>query len=174
MNNYKINKNKPSIGTEQVLKHKDFNKVLHEYKGLYNYKNATKPFYKNVKFLGFIVLVCTVALVVMVVDREESEEPKEEKKKEEVIKQVPATVTPVIADTTTKVTTEEAAIVSKKKEPKKSVVKKNSHTIIKEDSSSLEIPNKPQTSMPVQETKGKPKTKAEVKNNKDLIYQKNM
>jgi len=171
MNNYKINKNKSSLSTEQVLKHKDFNKLLHEYKGVYNYKTATKPFYKNIKFLGIIVLVCTVALVVMVVDKEEDEQPKEVKKKEEVIKQVPLPITPA-SDTVTQITTETATISKKKEQPKKSVVKKDN--IIVEDPSGIVVPDEPKNTMPVQETKEKPKREVEIKNNDKPFYKKSL
>ncbi|HXA02099.1 MAG TPA: hypothetical protein VNW99_08930 [Cytophagaceae bacterium] len=70
MNNYKINKNKSLPDDEKIRKHMDFNKVLGEYNKVHSYSHATRPFYKNKKFMGFIILLATVILAIIIIERE--------------------------------------------------------------------------------------------------------
>ncbi|MFL5730249.1 MAG: hypothetical protein ACJ75J_12255 [Cytophagaceae bacterium] len=70
MSKYKINKDKVMPDDEKIRKHMDFNKVLGEYQKVHSYRDATKPFYKNKKFLGFIILLATVLLAIVIIDRE--------------------------------------------------------------------------------------------------------
>ena len=70
MSNYKINKNKVLPDDEKIRKHMDFNKVLGEYQKVHSYRHATRPFYKNKKFLGFIILLATMILALIIIERE--------------------------------------------------------------------------------------------------------
>jgi hypothetical protein len=70
MSNYKINKNKSLPDDEKIRKHMDFNKVLGDYNKVHSYNHATRPFYKNKKFLGFIILLATVILMIIIIERE--------------------------------------------------------------------------------------------------------
>jgi hypothetical protein len=70
MSNYKINKNKAFPDDDKIKRHMDFNKVLGEYQKVHSYRHATKPFYKNKKFLGLIILLATVILALVIVERE--------------------------------------------------------------------------------------------------------
>jgi hypothetical protein len=70
MSNYKINKNKSLPDDEKIRKHMDFNKVLGEYQKVHSYRHATRPFYKNKKFLGFIILLATVILALIIIEKE--------------------------------------------------------------------------------------------------------
>jgi hypothetical protein len=70
MSNYKINKNKSLPDDEKIRKHMDFNKVLGEYQKVHSYRHATRPFYKNKKFLGFIILLATVMLALIIIEKE--------------------------------------------------------------------------------------------------------
>jgi hypothetical protein len=70
MSKYKINKNKPLPTDEKIKSHMDFNKLVGDYNKIHNFKNATKPLYKNPKFLGFITLLSTVILLFIIIERE--------------------------------------------------------------------------------------------------------
>ena len=70
MNNYKINKNKSLPDDKKIMRHMDFNKILGEYNKVHSYKSATMPFYKNKKFLGFMILLATMILVIIIIERE--------------------------------------------------------------------------------------------------------
>jgi hypothetical protein len=84
MSNYKINKNKSLPDDEKIRKHMDFNKILGEYNKVHSYKHATRPFYKNKKFLGFIILLATVILALIIIEKEnEKAEIKELKNSKE-------------------------------------------------------------------------------------------
>jgi hypothetical protein len=74
MSKYKINKNKPLPTDEKIRSHMDFNKLVGDYNKIHNYKNATRPLYKNPKFLGFIALLSTVILVFIISERENEQQ----------------------------------------------------------------------------------------------------
>jgi hypothetical protein len=73
MKNYTINKNKSLPDDEKIRKHMDFNKILGEYDKVHSYSHATKPFYKNKKFLGFIILLATIILAIVILEKENEE-----------------------------------------------------------------------------------------------------
>jgi hypothetical protein len=171
MTNYKINKNKAPLSTEQVLKHKDFNQVMQNYKELHNYKKATKPLYKNIKFMGFMVLLFTVTLVLVFVELEESEEKQSVKEvKKEAHKAAADSVAKKPADSVTiveeapvdKIKTVSKATVTTKKEPAQKQAKDSLSTETFKESNGTGNPTEG-------EKEGK---KVEVKNSKDVIYQK--
>ncbi|MBX9852754.1 MAG: hypothetical protein K2X86_13505 [Cytophagaceae bacterium] len=82
MDNYKINKNKPDLPDERINKHKDFSKILANHQKVMNYKDTTKPLYKNPGFMGLMMLLSVVLLVFVIVDREEGQKEKKKDKKE--------------------------------------------------------------------------------------------
>ncbi|MFN6944596.1 MAG: energy transducer TonB, partial [Cytophagaceae bacterium] len=73
MKKYKINRNKPTPGDEAIDKHKDFNKLLNDYQKVYDYKKATRPLYKDKRFLMFIISIAIVLLAIFLDGREEEE-----------------------------------------------------------------------------------------------------
>jgi len=170
MTNYKINKNKAPLSTEQVLKHKDFTQVMQNYKELHNYKKATKPLYKNIKFLGFMVLLFTVTLVLVFVELEEPEP----KAKKEVKKESPETVVDSVvkkpADTVT--STEEAPVEKIKTRNKATVTTKKEDTQEKTNDSLSTETFKESNVIGDPAIGSKEGKKVEVKSGKDVIYQK--
>src|SRR4051794_28115558 len=83
MSKYKINKNKPLPSDDKIKSHMDFNKLVGDYNKIHNYKNATKPLYKNPKFLSFIALLSTVILVFIISERENEEQAAQVKNKKD-------------------------------------------------------------------------------------------
>lgn len=71
MSKYHIQKNKPTPSDEEINKYKDFNKVIKK-AGIYNYKQATKPIYKNVKVLGIVAVIVAVGLIILVENNEKT------------------------------------------------------------------------------------------------------
>ncbi len=170
MNTYKINKNKSTLSDEQVLKHKDFKQVMDGYKELHNYKHATKPLYKNIKFLGFIVLVCTVSLVLLIVEREEGERKKEAKKEKSTIKPTKATV--IVAPVVPAKTTNEITTMAEAQKPKQALKKGAENVIIEKEDSVHSEQLKESKPIPVPKVEEKPKRKVEIGNNGKVLYRK--
>ena len=71
MSKYHIQKNKPTPSDEEINKYKDFNKVVKK-AAIYDYKQATKPIYKNVKVLGIVAVIVAVGLIILVENNEEN------------------------------------------------------------------------------------------------------
>ncbi|MFN3405972.1 MAG: hypothetical protein ACK40G_17890 [Cytophagaceae bacterium] len=61
---YKINRNKKLPEDREINSRKDFNKVLSGYQQIYNYKKASRPLYKDKKFLGLIIIIAVVLLAI--------------------------------------------------------------------------------------------------------------
>ncbi|WMJ73418.1 hypothetical protein RCC89_09610 [Cytophagaceae bacterium ABcell3] len=70
MEKFKINKNKPELTDEEIDKHKDFDKLLNNYKDIYSYKKATQPLYKNTRLRLFVMLVLAVLLAIFYGEKE--------------------------------------------------------------------------------------------------------
>jgi hypothetical protein len=71
MSKYHIQKNKPTPSDEEINKYKDFNKVVKK-AAIYDYKQATKPIYKNIKVLGIVAVIAAVGLIILVENNEET------------------------------------------------------------------------------------------------------
>ena len=80
MSKYDIHKNKELPSDEEINKYKNFDKVMKK-AALYDYKQATKPIYKNVKVLSIVAVIVAVGLVILFETTEQDE------KTEEVIEQ---------------------------------------------------------------------------------------
>jgi len=172
MTNYKINKNKAPLSAEQVLKHKDFNQVMQNYKELHNYKKATNPLYKNKKFLGFMILLVTMIVVIVLVEREEPEPKKQAKQVMPVIKETPKVAADSVAPAAAKsVKVTEAAPAARGKVVKKPAATIKKQTVVQQHEDTV-------SARPVEEFTNTPAgtkqegANVEIKNGKDLIYQK--
>lgn len=106
MTNYKINRNKPGLSEDQISRHKDFSKVLSDHQKVLKYKDATRPLYKNPKFMGLITLLCVVLLVFVITEKEHEHkaEPKAPDSVATPARTIPSEIrqeAPVIQDTDT-------------------------------------------------------------------------
>lgn len=72
---YKIVRNKPPLSATEIDRHKNFNKTLENYRKLHNYKQATRPLYKDKKLLGLVMLLAIVFLAVWISDQKEEKAP---------------------------------------------------------------------------------------------------
>ena len=70
MSKYNIRKNKPAPSDEEINKYKNFDKVVKK-AAIYEYKQATRPIYKNVKFMGIVAVVVALGLIVLFENYEE-------------------------------------------------------------------------------------------------------
>ncbi|MBC7450153.1 MAG: energy transducer TonB [Cytophagales bacterium] len=70
MSKYDIRKDKPMPSDEEINKYKNFDQVLKK-SAIYDYKKATKPLYKNVKFVGVIAVFVAVGLIFLFESDEE-------------------------------------------------------------------------------------------------------
>ncbi|MBL7891915.1 MAG: hypothetical protein JNL63_04750 [Bacteroidia bacterium] len=85
MKKIKFNIDQPDPGDEQIIKHKDFKKLL------YNHELATKPlyktpltYYKNRKiFLFILILALLIYVITELIDEKKNSQPPELQKKEQ-------------------------------------------------------------------------------------------
>lgn len=70
MAKFNINKNKPDLPEDLIRRHKDFSKVMNKHQKLTNYKDATKPLYKNKGFMTFIIVLSVVLLAFIITENE--------------------------------------------------------------------------------------------------------
>lgn len=75
MSKYDIHKNKNLPSDEEINKYKNFDKVMKK-AAVYDYKQATKPIYKNVKALSLVAVIVAVGLIILfeVTEKEEATE----------------------------------------------------------------------------------------------------
>src|SRR6185503_2440098 len=64
MSKYDIKKTPSLPSDEEINKHKNFDKVMKK-ATLYEYKQATKPIYKNVKVLSAVAVIIAVGLIIL-------------------------------------------------------------------------------------------------------------
>lgn len=76
MSKYDIHKDKKLPSDEEINKYKNFDKVIKK-AAVYDYKQATKPIYKNVKVLSIVAVIVAVSLII-VFETTEQEEATEE------------------------------------------------------------------------------------------------
>jgi|GEM_PF-1999751 len=100
MSKYDIKKNQALPSDEEINKHKNFDKVMKK-AALYEYKQATKPIYKNVKVLSAVAVIVAIGLIILfeTTEREEVAEQKTEQiHTENVVQIIPQsdTAKPVI------------------------------------------------------------------------------
>lgn len=76
MSKYDIHKDKKLPSDEEINKYKNFDKVVKK-AAVYDYKQATKPIYKNVKVLSIVAVLIAVGLI-FVFETTEQEEATEE------------------------------------------------------------------------------------------------
>lgn len=80
MSKYDIHKDKNIPSDEDIAKYKNFDKVMKK-AAVYDYKQATKPIYKNVKVLSIVAVIISVGLIILF-EATEQEEATEELKKQ--------------------------------------------------------------------------------------------
>lgn len=73
MTQFKINKNKPLPSEDLINKHKDFEKLISKHQKITDYKTATKPLYKNPRFMGFVIVLGIVLLTIIITQKESEE-----------------------------------------------------------------------------------------------------
>ena len=71
MYKYKIHRTSKPVSEEKINQHKDFGKILANYNQVYSYKKATRPLYKDVKFLGLIITIVVIILLLFLPDGKE-------------------------------------------------------------------------------------------------------
>lgn len=76
MSKYDIHKDKKLPSDEEINKYKNFDKVIKK-AAVYDYKQATKPIYKNVKVLSLVAVIVAVGLII-IFETAEQEEATEE------------------------------------------------------------------------------------------------
>jgi hypothetical protein len=64
MSKFDIKKSQELPSDEEINKHKNFDKVMKK-AALYEYKQATKPIYKNVKVLSAVAVIIAVGLIIL-------------------------------------------------------------------------------------------------------------
>ncbi|HSZ26459.1 MAG TPA: hypothetical protein VK766_12090 [Cytophagaceae bacterium] len=64
MDKYSIKRSSESLTDEEINRHKDFDKLLREHKKIHRYKDAVKPLYKNIGFMGVLIIISVVLLTV--------------------------------------------------------------------------------------------------------------
>jgi len=74
MEKYDIKRNPKPLTDEQINKYKDFDKLINSRSKLHKYKDVTKPLYKNWKLMSFVVLICSV-LLVLILENQNTEHP---------------------------------------------------------------------------------------------------
>ena len=75
MSKYDIHKNKELPSDDEINKYKNFDKVMKK-AALYDYKQATKPIYKNVKVLSLVAVLVALGLIFLFESMEQEEETK--------------------------------------------------------------------------------------------------
>ncbi|MGN6645083.1 MAG: energy transducer TonB [Cytophaga sp.] len=75
MGKYDIHKNKALPSDDEINKYKNFDKVMKR-AALYDYKQATKPIYKNVKVLGLVAVLVALGLIFLFESMDQDEETK--------------------------------------------------------------------------------------------------
>ncbi len=65
MAKYQFKKESKEPSDELIRSKMDFNKILKNQQAISNYKQATKPLYKNRFFLGFMILLGVICLVII-------------------------------------------------------------------------------------------------------------
>jgi len=65
MAKYQFKKEAKEPSDEFIRSKMDFNKILKNQQDLNNYKQATKPLYKNKFFLGFMILLGVICLLLI-------------------------------------------------------------------------------------------------------------
>lgn len=64
MSKYDIHKNKYIPSDEEIARYKNFDKVIKK-ADLYDYKQATKPIYKNARVLSIVAVIIAVGLIIL-------------------------------------------------------------------------------------------------------------
>ncbi|MDF2456704.1 MAG: hypothetical protein K0R51_2697 [Cytophagaceae bacterium] len=73
MAKYKFKKESKEPSDEFIRSKMDFNKILKNQQVISNYKQATKPLYKNRFFMGFMILLGVICLVIIFEERDPQE-----------------------------------------------------------------------------------------------------
>ncbi len=76
MSKYDIHKNKELPSDDEINKYKNFDKVMKK-AAIYDYKQATKPIYKNVKVLSLIAVLVALGLIFLFENMDQDEETKQ-------------------------------------------------------------------------------------------------
>jgi hypothetical protein len=61
---YKFRKEKNMPAQDEINRYKNFSDLINTYNDFHNYRKATRPLYKNKKFMGVIILVIIVLMAI--------------------------------------------------------------------------------------------------------------
>lgn len=84
MSKFDIKKGSSLPSDEEINKHKNFDKVIKK-AAMYDYKQVTKPIYKNVKVLSTVVVIVAVALILLFESQEQVDDATEPSKQSDTI-----------------------------------------------------------------------------------------